>query len=246
MSLIIHPEVNKLKEQLTQRIYEYDNLVNHVCPEIERRYVLEFGLHEYKLYSLELEIDKLRRKLHLIQIEINHENEINMDVIDKIIAKEFEEYDKQVQAQIDEINFINENNPEKLSESDSKKLKKIYRCLVKRLHPDLNPNQSLFELSLFYKAVQSFQQGDLRGLESVVAILPDENAEEACEIDNLKKLINEYEELIDKVKNDYPYNKKNLLDNRDDHDKYMSMILELIHDRQKDIEKLENNINSLI
>ena len=139
MSLIIHPEVNKLKEQLTQRIYEYDNLVNHVCPEIERRYVLEFGLHEYKLYSLELEIDKLRRKLHLIQIEINHENEINMDEIDKIIAKEFEEYDKQVQAQIDEINFIKENNPEKLSESDSKKLKKIYRCLVKRLHPDLNP-----------------------------------------------------------------------------------------------------------
>ena len=69
MSLIIHPEVNKLKEQLTQMIYEYDNLVNHVCPEIERRYVLEFGLHEYKLYSLELEIDKLRRKLHLIQIE---------------------------------------------------------------------------------------------------------------------------------------------------------------------------------
>ena len=171
MSLIIHPEVNKLKEQLTQRIYEYDNLVNHVCPEIERRYVLEFGLHEYKLYSLELEIDKLRRKLHLIQIEINHENEINMDVIDKIIAKEFEEYDKQVQAQIDEINFIKENNPEKLSESDSKKLKKIYRCLVKRLHPDLNPNQSLFELVLFYKAVKSFQQGDLRGLESVVAIL---------------------------------------------------------------------------
>ena len=149
MSLIIHPEVNKLKEQLTQRIYEYDNLVNHVCPEIERRYVLEFGLHEYKLYSLELEIDKLRRKLHLIQIEINHENEINMDEIDKIIAKEFEEYDKQVQAQIDEINFIKENNPEKLSESDSKKLKKIYRCLVKRLHPDLNPNQSLFELGLF-------------------------------------------------------------------------------------------------
>ena len=45
MSLIIHPEVNKLKEQLTQLIFEHDNLIGHVCPELERRYVLEFVLY---------------------------------------------------------------------------------------------------------------------------------------------------------------------------------------------------------
>ena len=108
MSLIVHPEVTKLKEKLTQLIFEYDNLMDHICPEIERRYVLEFGTYEYSLYKVELEIDKLKRKLKLIQTEINHENEIDMDKIEEKVSKEFEEYEKQLQDQIEEIRLLEE------------------------------------------------------------------------------------------------------------------------------------------
>ena len=85
MSLIVHPEVTKLKEKLSQLILEYDNLIDHICPEIERIYVLAFGRYEYELYKIELEIDRLKRKLQLIQIEINNENEIDLDKIEKMV-----------------------------------------------------------------------------------------------------------------------------------------------------------------
>ncbi len=246
MSLIVHPEVTKLKEKLTQLIFEYDNLMDHICPEIERRYVLEFGTYEYSLYKVELEIDKLKRKLKLIQIEINHENEIDMDKIEERVSKEFEEYEKQLQDQIDEIRLLEETKVEKLSESDSKKLKQIYRMLVKRLHPDLNPNPSFLEISLFIRATNAFKKGNLEELESIVAILPDESTDENPEIDNLRDLVKSYEDKIVKLKNDYPYNKKELLENRESGNEYKKMLIELIDDRKKDLNKLNNKINNLI
>lgn len=246
MTLIIHPEVKKLKEQLTQLIFEYDNLINHVCPEIEMKYVLEFGIYEYRLYKLELEIDKLKRKLQLIRIEINHGNEIDLEKINKKLDKEFEEYEKQIRAQIDEINFLEENKPEKLSSNDSKKLKKLYRMLIKRLHPDLHPNQTFFELNLFYRAVTCFEKGDLKGLESVATLLPDEDTGEVSEIEKLKELVREFEERIFKLKEDYPYNKKEMLEDKDSCNEYISMLLELIDDRKEDVKNLENRINKLI
>ena len=214
MTLIVHPEVTKLKEKLTQLIFEYDNLMDHICPEIERRYVLEFGMCEYSLYKVELEIDKLKRKLKLIQIEINHEHEIDLAKIEEKLSQEFEEYERKLQGQIDEIKLLEETDVEKLSESDTKKLKQIYRMLIKRLHPDLNPNPSFLEISLFIKATNAFKKGDLKELESVVAILPEESMEETSEIDNLEELVQSYEDKIVKVKNDYPYNKKELLENK--------------------------------
>ena len=94
MSLIIHPEVEKLKERLSQLIFEYDYLINQICPKIEIEYVLEFGLFEYELYKLELKIDKLKRKIQLIQIELNHENEIDLNKIDEILARELKKNEK--------------------------------------------------------------------------------------------------------------------------------------------------------
>ena len=62
-------EIKELKEQLAQLIFEYDDLESHVCPEIEISYILEFGMDEYELYKIELEIEKLERKLLLINAE---------------------------------------------------------------------------------------------------------------------------------------------------------------------------------
>ena len=210
MSIIVHPEVQKLKDRLAELIYEHENLISHLCPLIERRYVLEFGIYEYELYLLEFDISKLKRKLQLMKMEINHENKIDLEKIDNILSEEFEEYEQQLKAQIEEINYLKSTEIKQLSDEDSRKLKKIYRILIKKLHPDLNPNQRL-----------------------------------ESEIDDLKRLIGDFEEKIEKIKQDYPYNKKELLVDDEKGRQYKNMLVELIHDRQDDIKKLEKEIDDL-
>ena len=245
MSIIVHPEVQKLKDRLAELIYEHENLISHLCPLIERRYVLEFGIYEYELYLLEFDISKLKRKLQLMKMEINHENKIDLEKIDNILSEEFEEYEQQLKAQIEEINYLKSTEIKQLSDEDSRKLKKIYRILIKKLHPDLNPNQRFYEKNMFLRATKAFQNGDLSDLEALLALTGDGEIEEESEIDDLKRLIGDFEEKIEKIKQDYPYNKKELLVDDEKGRQYKNMLVELIHDRQDDIKKLEKEIDDL-
>ncbi|SDA47929.1 hypothetical protein [Methanobrevibacter millerae] len=232
-------EIKELKEQLMHLIFEYDDLVSHVCPDIEVRYVLEFGMDEYELYEIELEIEKLERKLELIEAESN----VDLNKIDKKLDKEFEESERQLKAQINEINYLKGNELKRLSPEDLQKLRQTYLMLIEKLHPDLNPNQNFLDLSLFIKAENSFKTDDLEALESVTRILPEEDNQEMPEIEDLKGSILEFEGKIYLVENEYPYNKKELLDDEDCGNEYREMLSELVDDRKEELKRLENKID---
>ena len=91
-----------------------------------------------------------------------------------------------------------------------------------------------------------FENGDLKGLESVATLLPDDDVEEVSEIDKLKELVREFEERIFKLKDDYPYNKREMLEDKAACNEYIAMLLELIGDREEDVRNLEKRINKLI
>lgn len=232
-------EIKELKEQLAQLIFEYDDLESHVCPEIEISYILEFGMDEYELYKIELEIEKLERKLLLI----NAENGIDLDRIEEKLNDEFNESERQLQIQLDEINHLKRNDVRRLPSKDLQKLRETYRMLIEKLHPDLNPNQNFLDLSLFIKAENSFKNDDLKALESVTRILPKGDNPEMPEAYDLKNSIREFEDKIDEVKNDYPYNKKELLDNADSGNEYRKMLSDLMDDREDKAKRLENKID---
>ena len=246
MTLIIHPEVIRLKERLTELIYEKENLNSHLCPLIERRYVSKFGIYEYELYRLELDIKKLKRKIQLIRRQINHEENVDLNKIDEKIDAEFQDYEEKLKVQINEINYIKNNEFKKLSDEDSKRLRELYRAIIKELHPDLNPNQTIREKNIFIQATKAFKDGDLAEMESLYVLVPNGELNDEGEIENLQKLIKDMESKIEKIKSEYPYNKKELLIDDKAGTEYKLMLLELIEDRKEDIEKLEKIIKDLI
>ena len=70
MNIVIHPEyyalqeeIKKLRENLSQLFLRRDELVCHVCPNVQADYMLKVGAFEYKLYELDCMTARLRRKL---------------------------------------------------------------------------------------------------------------------------------------------------------------------------------------
>lgn len=106
------------------------------------------------------------------------------------------------------------------------KVKELYRRIVKRLHPDINPNITEREKELWNMAQRAYKEWDVETLEKIydeineadVDDLPD--TEESLEkleelIERLEKRRQELIAEIERIKSEFPYTEKDLLENEE-------------------------------
>ena len=127
-------KIRKLKKTLENLVFERDNLKYIICENIKTEYMLIFGSLEYKIYKAYCKYLRLKRKKDMIHAKKNRQEKINMEVIDRKLDLEFKEYKKKLNEKIDEINTaLRRSKSEILSDDDEKRLKKLYKSIVKKL-----------------------------------------------------------------------------------------------------------------
>ena len=227
-SIMFHPDfeklkakVEKLREELIMLVLERDALIYKECKHIEMKYLLSVGALEYKAYEIECAILRLKRKVELIQANVNRQEEINLSEIEEILGVEFTEYQVRLNEQIEMMNkAIERSHCELLSKEESGELKTLYRAIVRALHPDLHPDLSAAKITLFQNAVEAYEAGDLNGLRIISAMvsepdIPVENRDGFAvlikEEERLTELIESMKNIINKIKSEYPYTMKPLV-----------------------------------
>ncbi len=214
-------EVEKMKTELSMLLSERDELQFVICKNIETQYMLKLGALEYKAYEAQCASLRLKRKIELIQAKKNRQEKISVSAIEAKLDEEFDEYQKQLNEQIEKMNdAINRSNAKVLSDEDTKELKKLYRQIVKLLHPDMNPDVSQTQLKLFDNAVTAYKNGDLPTLKIISEMvcdnpLPHHHQNPMTRLSEekkrLEKLLKNIKESIDKIKSDYPYIMKDII-----------------------------------
>ncbi len=214
-------EIDKLHKELTAMIMEKDELIYHICPSIESDYMIKIGMLEYKAFEVQCNILRIKRKIELIQQKFNRQEAVILPLIEEQLDKEYAEYEAKLKEKLNSINYaIAYSQGKELSVEDIKELKRIYRKIVKRLHPDINPNITETKHKLFLNAVAAYKNGDLKTLKSLEILLNEisDNIEDYLSIEylkgkreSLKKHINSLLSYIEKIKKSFPYNQKEFL-----------------------------------
>lgn len=218
-------ELLKKRTELSMLVLQRDELKYVICKNIETKYMLELGSLEYCLYQSECIIMRLKRKVELIQMRINRQEKIDVSAIDKLLDEQFREYQQKLEEKIKKMNeAIERDNGEVLTEQQAKELKKLYRAIVKALHPDLNPNATKQQIKLFQNAVTAYKNGDLQTLRIINEMISNNNSEDD-NTDNIEKMRNELIRLdrmissingdIEKIKSEYPYTMKDILSDKE-------------------------------
>ncbi len=112
---------------------------------------------------------------------------------------------------------------ERVNETPKQELKRLYRYIVKKLHPDANPDATEKELEMLRKAQKAYSEGDLETLREIADQLDDteltekysDTPEDLIKLRELRAKLAEKVEIlmehIEEIKNSFPYNEKAFL-----------------------------------
>lgn len=195
-------EVELLRTELAMVVLERDDLVLRKCKNIEMQYWLIFADLIYKFQTAENDYLRLKRKLELLQAKVNRQEKVDIKKIEEHLDIEMAEYDRKVQQVIEDTNRAIERSAHmvEISEDTDKAVKKLYRKVVRLLHPDLHPDQPAQHKLLFESAVQYYETANLEGLEMISKMVESDEVIHLEDKDAMKRLENEKAQLLEMIK----------------------------------------------
>ena len=200
-TLQLSPEITKLQTEITtlekelgKVILEQAELINAIKPNLEAEYHKTIGYKELECLENEIASRRIKRQIELLQAAINRQEEIDPEKVEQQLDDEFQEWYEKVEKQYNKVKEAQDRIEGLMSDEDSAEFKKLYRRLVFKLHPDLNPDQSEDEVNLWHRIQLAYQGGDLDELRSLMIIL--ESQDKAVELPSSKETLEKRKKTI--------------------------------------------------
>ena len=226
------PEFEKIKSDLKNArnryislVEEYNHLINVTGKNLENEYMLKIGKKEHELFSCQVEILRIKREISIFQAARNRGETVTEEAVKKIIETEFSQYQEQLKAQQEKLKQAQEYlSSRPFTEEETKAFKKLYHDIVRKLHPDLNPNLPEGAAAL-WKKVQEAYKNNFWNEMAILADLIDELLEgkkdyiESInsmvqikeELEKIQQKINDLESKISDTNKRIPFSYKELL-----------------------------------
>ena len=252
---LLRNEIEILKEELVKVLSSFDHLKYTICPNIQMEYMLLLGDLEYRLLNAEYSYRKIKRKIELIRAKLNRNENIDINKIDELLDKELEEFLLELNNKMHMMNeALKRNQGTILNSKDSSELKSLYRKIVKKLHPDINPFINHEQLNLYYNAVNAYKDCDIKALKLIFNLIKDMNINDNYDSINelrlskesLKESIDKVKKDIDIIKNKFPYNIRSLLNNKEELRNKRNEYEKQLNDYLNAIKKGEEILNELL
>lgn len=221
------PENIDLTRQLEELHVEFTELFTRHKDMVEQETVVLTSVYLEKLGYLQLELLEkqskaagLKMKMNLIQAAINRNETPDLLVIEQTIAARLKDFQERIMAQSSAIEEAAKVLSHLIPEEEARKLKEVFRVLCKRLHPDLNPDQTEAEKDLFIKVKAAYELQRLTDLQEILLFLnePDKQKlsvlsmdEKTERIKHLTRQITLLNEKIATLKEGFPFTYEKLI-----------------------------------
>ena len=186
-------------------------------PRIEADYAVKVGYLENELLEVQVAARRAKRKLTLAQAAANRGVKLQESALEAQLDEEFAEWTRRIEQAVSRFYVLVDYRCglQALSNAESEELRHLYRMLVKRLHPDVNPEQSEKDTRLFLMAQSAYASGDASVLRSLVSALGlEDNAEEGlpdapvlmdAQLAVLEEQLRLHREKLEALKQEFPY-----------------------------------------
>jgi len=200
-TISLHPEIQRLteensllREEVVHLLTEAHDLVHTIKPNMMAIYQTKIGIWELKQFRAQCQAARLKRKVELIQACLNQGRWPDLAAIDAQLEEEFKAWENKIRLESERIAAAEARLQHLLSDEDDHELKKLYYGLVKKLHPDLNPELTEDQKRLWLRVQEAYELGDLAELRAL-AVLADRTVLPFSTASSLERLTKEQNTL---------------------------------------------------
>ncbi len=157
----------RLRDQLARLLSERDELRWVVLPNVEAEYLSKLGTKEQHLLAIQLEVRRWRRAVELAQAAINAGEPPSRNAIERRLDAELARWYEQLAAADVKLQQAIAGLDQRLSVEDTAELKRLYRRLALRLHPDVAGLEDERARALWDRVAAAYAAGDLAELRAL-------------------------------------------------------------------------------
>ncbi|MGV8118821.1 MAG: hypothetical protein AB2L14_03550 [Candidatus Xenobiia bacterium LiM19] len=145
-----------------------------IVPDLKARYMLSVGSAEIELVQLRIATTKLKRTIELIQAALNRGEKPDISRIEEQLDAEMVERRMEVLRKKLALKEAQSSMKMcRMSREEAAAFKSLYRSLVMKLHPDVNPGQTAREKGLWLRLQSACTHGDKEDMKLVAVLLTD-------------------------------------------------------------------------
>ena len=199
---ILLTQVDMLRKEYAELFEQRNFMLKYEETTLTSLYLSLIGKHQFRLFCLQGEQAKLMQRIKLAQAYFNRNEVPDWHKIDKEVQAAFKEYQQKIEDEAARLAAANEFFKSGfLKEEDAMQLKSVYKLLVKKLHPDLHPNQSAKEYEMFLNVQAAYDLSDLKAMNEILLYITGMKEEvKSVVIPDLKTTVARLMEMNDVLK----------------------------------------------
>lgn len=195
---LLRLQAENLKKEYAEQYELWHYMVTYEEAILTSLYLHELGQLKFDQLCLQTELARLKQKIQLAQAYFNRNVLPDWILIEHKLQQQFEEYQQKIKQEAERLAAAKKYlNSGFLNEYEAQQLKSVYRLLVRKLHPDLNPEQTNYERELFLRVQAAYDLCDLNTLNEILLLLNNDKGEaEHTEVPDLSAVVNHLTNML--------------------------------------------------
>ena len=234
-------------------LHEYERLLferdkyRKRADEYLKEYIRTFGELLTDVFRKKISCIEKKKMIGYCQKRINKGERIDINAMNTYIREEMEEYDRQLEAMINNNKACRDVTV--IDRGTVAQIKRIYRRIAKKIHPDIHPGTMDIPVlcELWDKVTDAYHRNDLDTLEeleiqidSILRKLGDDVPE--ADIEDIEEKMKELEQEIEKIIATDPYQYKFLLEDEEAVSDFRSQL----QDELKEYTEYEKQLSEIL
>ena len=177
-SLIPSPELDAVRQdcetlrgEVARLLAEAHDLVHITKPHLLAVYQFRLGAWELRRLEAQCAVARLKRKIALVQACVNRGEPVRPAAVDQQLETEFAEWQQRIADAARTLAGAERHLSHLMTPEDAAELRRLYRMLVKALHPDLHPGQDDMDRLLWLRVQEAYGGSDLEELRALTLLL---------------------------------------------------------------------------